>query len=249
MPRLLKLGCTFAITALCLQPAKAQAPLADLAPTAAAQPATTNSIKPTPQSYISRFEMFAAPSYMTSPKLNLVQRGLNANFLINVNRWLGVGADYTDLSGRSDVVPQELTPALQNLLSASVPAGTVIAVPYKSSARAFGVGPQVHFRFLHRATFFIRPAGGMLHESITLSPDNPLTAALVGQIVPSHQKSDLTIFYGGGGGVDLNVSKHVGVRVAADFVHYRLFNDLLATGQNSVRLSLAPIFRFGGNVR
>jgi hypothetical protein len=250
MPTQLKQGIAFAISLLaCLElTANSQTVNADLVPTRAVQ-ASNSSAAPTPQNFISRYEIFAAPSYLTTPKLNLVQRGFNTDFVINVKRWLSVGLDYSNLSGHTDVVPQELTPALQQLLASSVPPGTLIAVPYKSAAQTFGAGPQFNFRRLRLATFFVRPAGGGLHESITLNPDNPLTSALVAQIVPSHKKSDLTLFYGVGGGVDLNMSKHIGVRFAADFVHYKLFSDLLATGQNGVRLSVAPIFRFGGGVK
>lgn len=250
MPTLLKQGIALSITLLaCLElTARGQALKTDPDATSTVQ-ASNVSATPTPQNDISRYEIFGAPSYLTTPKLNLVQRGFNADFVVNVNRWLSVGVDYSNLSGHSDVVPQELTPALQQLLASSVPPGTLIAVPYKSAAQTFGAGPQFNFRRLRCATFFVRPAGGGLHESITLHPDNPLTSALVAQIVPSHKKSDLTLFYGVGGGVDLNMSKHLGVRFAADFVHYKLFSDLLATGQNGVRLSVAPIFRFGGSVK
>jgi len=250
MRTLLKRGIALSITLLaCLEwTAKGQALKTDVDSTSTLQPSNVPTA-PTPENYISRYEIFAAPSYLTTPKLNLVQRGFNADCVINVKRWLSVGVDYSNLSGHTDVVPQELTPALQQLLASSVPPGTLIAVPYKSAAQTFGAGPQFNFRRLRRATFFVRPAGGGLHESITLNPDNPLTRALVAQIVPSHKKSDLTLFYGVGGGVDLNLSKHIGMRFAADFVHYKLFSDLLATGQNGVRLSVAPIFRFGGSLK
>ena len=250
MPTMLRRGIALSITLLAFLEltARGQALKTDLYPTSTVQ-ASNVSAAPSQQNYISRYEIFAAPSYLTTPKLNLVQRGFNADFVINLKRWLSVGVDYSNLSGHSDVVPKELTPALQQLLASSVPPGTLIAVPYKSAAQTFGAGPQFNFRRLRRATFFVRPAGGGLHESITLNPDNPLTNVLVAQIVPSHKKSDLNLFYGIGGGVDLNMSKHVGVRFATDFVHYKLFSDLLATGQNGVRLSVAPIFRFGGSVK
>jgi hypothetical protein len=57
----------------------------------------------------------------------------------------------------------------------------------------------------------------------------------------------LTLFYGAGGGLDWNISRHVAVRFTLDFVHYTVFSDLLAAGQNSERISVAPIFRFGRN--
>jgi hypothetical protein len=201
-----------------------------------------------PRNSVSRYEIFLAPSYLNTPKMNLVQRGFNAEFGINVKRWLTIGTDYSVFRGHSDVTAQELTPKLQMQLASAVPPGMTISVPYVSSAYTFTAGPQFNLRKFRRVSFFVRPAGGALHEAITLKPNNPLTMALVDQIVPTHMKSDLTMFYGAGGGFELNTSKHVAVRFAVDFVHYKLFNDLLAQGQNSVRISIAPVFRFGRKV-
>jgi hypothetical protein len=133
-------------------------------------------------------------------------------------------------------------------LASVVPPGMTVSVPYASSAYTFTVGPQFNLRKFRRVSFFVRPAGGALHEDITLKPNNPVTMALVSQIVPTHKKGDLTMFYGAGGGFELNTSKHVAVRFAVDYVHYKLFSDLLSEGQNSVRISIAPVFRFGRSV-
>jgi hypothetical protein len=186
---------------------------------------------------------------MISPKLSLVQRGFNAEFGINVNRWLAFGGDYSVYTGQSDLKAQQLTPTLQRMLAGAVPPGTLISVPYDSHAYTFTVGPQFNIRKLRKVTFFVRPAAGGLHESILLNPNTPLTTALVAQVVPTRRKGDLTMFYGAGGGFDLNVSRHVALRFAVDVVHMKLFNDLLAEGQNGVRLSIAPAFRFGRNVK
>jgi len=68
------------------------------------------------------------------------------------------------------------------------------------------------------------------------------------QLAPSGQKTDNTVFYGFGGGVDYNFSKHVAVRVQADFVRDHLFNDLLQNARNTVRFSIGPALNFGPNI-
>ena len=42
--------------------------------------------------------------------------------------------------------------------------------------------------------------------------------------------------------------QNMGIRTAADFVHYDMFSGLLHGGRNSVRFSVGPTFRFGPNV-
>jgi len=98
-------------------------------------------------------------------------------------------------------------------------------------------------------TFFVRPALGALHADISLKPGDPVSIAIVTKLIgPGMKTSDTVVFYGFGGGMDLNVSKHVGIRTAADFVHYDMFSGLLNGGRNSVRFSVGPTFRFGPNV-
>lgn len=204
---------------------------------------------PAPRRFVSRYELFAAPSYLSTPKLNMVQRGFNADFGFNVNHWLAFGADYSILRGHSAIEPAMLTPSLQRMLASALPPGVNLSVPFDSSAYTFGAGPQFSIRRLRRVTFFVRPAGGALHESFLLKPRDPISTMLVRQLVPTHRKSDLTIFYGAGGGLDLNLSQHMALRFAVDVVHMKLYDSLLAGGENGVRISIAPVFRFGRGVK
>jgi hypothetical protein len=188
------------------------------------------------QEYVPRYEAFAGYSYLNSPKLNLAERGFNVEFGVNVNRWLTLGGDYSYFTGHSDIFPQDLTPALQLQLAGVVPPGVLVFLPFA-------------YRGAKWATFFARPALGGLHETATLKPNTPLTALLVAVLVPSGQKSDLELFYGFGGGLEVNASKHVGVQAAVDYVHVNLFQGFLGSGRNSLRVSVGPTFRFGGNVK
>lgn len=166
-----------------------------------------------------------------------------------MNRWLALGADYSIFTGHSAIRPQDLKPALQVQLAPVLPLlGPNPAIPFDSTTYTFTAGPQLNFRQLRWITFFVRPAIGGMHETATLKPAGPVQALLVQQLAPGGKKSDLQPFYGAGGGVDIDASRHVALRVGVDFVHVNLFQDLLAEGRNSVRVSVGPTFRFGHNV-
>jgi Outer membrane protein beta-barrel domain len=202
------------------------------------------------QDYVSRYDAFAGFSYLNSPRLNLAERGFNAEFGVNVRRWLALGADYSIFTGHSAIRPQDLTTALQLQLLPILPLlGPNPQVPFDSTTYTFTAGPQFNFRQLRWVTFFVRPAIGGMHETATLKPNTPALALVVQQLAPSGKRSDLEPFYGVGGGFDLNASKHVAVRVGFDYVHVNLFEGLLKEGRNSLRISVGPTFRFGPNVK
>ena len=201
------------------------------------------------QEYVGRYDAFGGFSYLNSPKLNLDERGFNGVFGVNVNRWLAIGGDYSIFTGHSAIRPQDLTPALQAQLSPLLPLlGPNPAIPFDSTTYTFTAGPQINFRQLKWATFFVRPAIGGMHETATLKPIGPVQALLVQQLAPGGKQTDLEPFYGVGGGFDINASKHLALRVGLDFVHVKLFPDLLAEGRNSLRISIGPALKFGHNV-
>jgi hypothetical protein len=201
------------------------------------------------QEYVGRYDAFGGFSYLNSPKLNLAERGFNGEFGVNVTRWLAVGGDYSIFTGHSAITPQDLTPALQAQLIPLLPLlGPNPAIPFDSTTYTFTAGPQINFRQLKWATFFLRPAIGGMHETATLKPVGPVQALLVQQLAPGGKQSDLEPFYGVGGGFDVNASKHLALRVGLDFVHVKLFPDLLAGGRNSLRISIGPAVKFGRNV-
>lgn len=212
--------------------------LISLASAAAAQP-----------DYLPRYEVFGSFSYLNSPKLNLAERGFNGSFGVNLNRWFTLGADYSIFTGHSDIFPQDLTTALQLQLAAVVPPGTVIFLPFDSTTYTFAAGPQFALRSLKWVTLFARPGLGGLHETATLKPNTPLTTLLVAQLVPGGKKTDLELFYGVGGGFEINASRHVGVQATFDYVHVNLFQGFLNSSRNSLRISVGPTFRFGRDMK
>lgn len=201
------------------------------------------------QDYVPHYEGFAGYSYLTSPKLNLAERGFNAELGVNMNRWLTIGADYSVFTGHSTIFPQDLTQALQLQLATVVPPGVPVFLPFDSTTYTFAAGPQFSLRKFKWVTLFARPGLGGLHETATLKPSNPLTTALVAQLAPGGKKTDLEFFFGAGGGFEINASKHVGVQATFDWVHTNLFQGFLNSPRESLRISVGPTFRFGENVK
>jgi opacity protein-like surface antigen len=208
------------------------------------------------QDYVGRYDVFGGFSYLASPKLNLEQRGFNTQIGYNVKRWLALGFDYSIQGGNGTLVPRELKPSLQALL----PPIPGLYVPFNATTQTFTAGPQLACRHFKKATFFIHPSIGAIHEHINLEPQKAappynlygagVVAGLVGTgVLQTTSPSDHTYFYGLGGGAEYNATKHVHIRADVEFVHVFLFSDLLKDSRNSVRLSVGPTFNFGKNVR
>jgi len=205
------------------------------------------------QTYVSRYDAFSGYSFLSTPKMNLFENGFNQQFGINVRTWLALGGDFSVFNGSTTLTTNQLNPTLVNGLIEKYgqyfPPGYKLQSPYGATTYTFAAGPQFNIRKLKGITFFVRPGLGGLHQSVSLHPTDPLTTKIVaGLLGTSMSKSDTVLFYGFGGGMDFNASKHVAFRVAADFVHYDVFSNLLNGGENTVRFSVGPSFRFGENI-
>jgi len=209
------------------------------------------------QAYVSRFDLFTGYTYLDSPAVSLGENGFHFQAGVRANTWLSFGFDYSISAGDLTLTPNLLLPSLQQELGAElaqlaaagqIPAGYSLVVPAHSKTQTFAGGPQFSYRHFSKVTLFVRPSAGAIHEYATPQPGDPIAAAIAAQLAPSGHKSDTVIFYGFGGGVDFNFSRHVGLRVQADFVHDHLFSDLLQNGRNTVRVSVGPCFNFGKNI-
>lgn len=76
---------------------------------------------------------------------------------------------------------------------------------------------------------------GVILETATPHPTDPIATGIVNQLAPSGKKDDWVPFYGVGGGFDINLSVHFSIRVQADFVRDHLFDDLLKEARNATR--------------
>lgn len=204
------------------------------------------------QTDIRQFSTFTAFSYLSTPSLNLTQRGFDGDFGVNVRSWITLGGDFSYNGGHSSLVPSDLNANTQAKLAPFLPflpPGFVLKVPYNSSTYTYEAGPQFNYRRLKRFTFFARPALGALHASFTAKPADPITAMIVaGLLNGKTSQSDTVVFYGFGGGVTWEATPNFGIRVASDFVHYNFFSNLLDGGRSSVRITVGTKFNFGKNI-
>jgi hypothetical protein len=198
------------------------------------------------QTDINRYTLFTGFDYMVSPARNLTERGFEADFGVTAKPWLGLGVDFGILSGAGTITGTETiyAPAVNQLVPG---AAAQIHVPFDSVTYTFAAGPQIYIRKWEKITFLIRPGLGGMHERADITfPATlvPLFGALQLRPPGSHQ-TDTRLFFGMGAGFDLNVSRTVGFRFAADWVNTHLFPDLLTPRQNYVRFSVGPTFRWG----
>jgi hypothetical protein len=209
------------------------------------------------QDYVSRYDIYNGFVTLDAPLLDLTTRGYHFQGGWNEKTWLAQGFDYSVTTGHTELTPDLLPTALQQQLAAQImqliEAGVIpptyqVYVPVNSTTQTFAAGPQFSYRKFRRVTLFVRPSLGAVHETATPHPHDLVTTEIAQELVPSGKKTDWTGFYGFGGGYDLNMTKHFGLRMQTDVVYFHIFNDLLADGRWDFRWSVGPTFHFGGNI-
>ena len=203
------------------------------------------------QGYVGRIDGFGSYSYFTSPRLNLVARGFNGQAGVNVNRWLAMGFDFSVFDGHTTLYPNMLSAGVKSNLAATLPPALLPSayIPYSARIYTYAAGPQINIRKLKWATFFVHPDLGALHADVTANPTNPLQTLLVNNLVgPTGKTSDTVVFWGIGGGIDWNLTKHFGLRTATDLVRMNMFSSMLDGPRNSIRISVGPTVHFGKNL-
>ncbi len=205
------------------------------------------------QTNVPQFAAFGAFSYLSTPSLNLVQRGFDGDFGYNWKSWLSLGFDFSVQNGHSTLLPKHLNAATQAKLAPYLPLfqelGIPLAIPYNSTTYTYEAGPQFNYRRLKHVTFFARPALGAFHSNFAAKPNNPYIQQVVnGLLNGKTSTSDTVVFYGFGGGITWEITPQFGLRVASDFVHYDFFSNYLNGGHNSVRVVVGTKFSFGKNI-
>lgn len=199
---------------------------------------------------VNRYTIYTGFDYMLSPARNLTERGFDVDFGVTVKPWFALGGDVSAIgnniiSGKGTINGSETVYA-EPVSAIGIPPSS-IHVPFSSTTYTFAVGPQFYWRRFRRVTFLGRPGLGGIHESANLTFPQQLGPlfTVLGLPVPKSNQTDTTWFFGLGGGVDLNVSRRVGLRFTADWVNTHLFSDLLSNRQNYVRFTVGPTFRWG----
>jgi hypothetical protein len=210
------------------------------------------------QDYIGRYDAYAGFAVIDSPALGLDEHnGFHAQAGINLRRWLSLGGDYSVASGHEILTTDLLPAALQAQINGAqaqyialglLPANYHLAVPTDAGTQTFAFGPQLAFRHYSRVTLFARPSLGALRERAVPHAADAFQKVIVAELAPAGFKRDWTGFYGVGGGADLSITKHIGLRAQMDFVWNHPFNDILANGRWTFRYSVGPSFHFGRNI-
>jgi len=203
---------------------------------------------------INRYTVYTGFDYFNNPGLSLSQRGFDTDFGVTVKPWVALGADFSasgnsiisgggTINGSSTV----FAPLLIKAAPLGAPPPSSVNVAFKSTSYTFAVGPQFYWRKWRQVTFLGRPGLGAIHAAADVNLP-PQLAGLLGQLgaqVPSAHQTDTRLFFGLGGGVDLNVSRRIALRVTADWINTHLYPNLLSDRQNFVRLTIGPTFRWG----
>jgi hypothetical protein len=204
------------------------------------------------QEYVGQYDAYFGFAYLTTPNMNLDERGWQGQFGYNWKRWVALGVDTSYFGGNSSITVPQLNNATIAKLAPIIPylpAGYTVWSPYHANTYTITGGTQFSYRGFKWVTLFIRPDIGAMYQTITMHPPDPIMAGIITSLLgPSMKTSQWTPFFGVGGGFDVNVSKHVGLRFQSDWVYTNLFDNLLRNPQYTWRMSASPTFRFGKNV-
>ena len=216
------------------------------------------------QTDVARFDAFAGYNFLDSRHVSLFENGVNGQFGVRPKTWLTLGVDYTYTRGNLTLTPNLLLPSLQQALAADlgqlaaagmIPAGYNLVIPAHSTTQTIAAGPELVYRHMKHITLFFRPVYlGMIHESSSPRPVDPIQTLVVGGfeqmglLSSNGTKTDNVLFYGFGGGFDVLFSRSFGWRTQSDLVYDHLFSDLLKDGRFTARFSTGPCFNFGKNI-
>ncbi|HET9100769.1 MAG TPA: hypothetical protein VFN62_10285 [Acidobacteriaceae bacterium] len=209
------------------------------------------------QTQLKRYDVYVGFADLNSPALGLNQTGLHTQFGVNVRRWYAMGFDYSVSSGstvlKPDLLPITLQEQLAPIIVAYIEAGVIpptyqLALPADITTQSFAAGPQFAYRHFSRVTLFVRPSVGAFRLAATAHPADPVTTTISHALVPSGHKVDWTDFYGLGGGDEILLTPHFGVRSQMDVVYNHPFNDILANGFWTMRYSVGLNIHAGKDI-
>ena len=220
-------------------------------------PATTPPPHEELRDYVGHFLIYAGGAEIDTPALGLSEQGFHLQAGMRWSRHISLGIDFSHVTGNNTIglglattaLQNEVNPLLANLKATGIiPQNYVAALPLSSTTSTLTAGPEFPYRRWNRITPYIRPSIGFIFENATALPPDFVTKLLVKSIAPTGMESQITEFYGVGGGCGFNLTKHFSLVVQGDVVHYHLFPSLLRNGTNAFRISVGPGVQFGKNV-
>jgi len=196
------------------------------------------------QPAFSRYDAYVGFAVIDSPALGLDEHnGFHAQAGMNPRRWLSLGGDYSEASGSEMLTTDLLPAATQAMVNAAQQ--QYINFGVIAATQTFAFGPQLACRHYSKVTFFLRPSLGALRERAVPHPADAFQTVIVAGLAPAGFKLDWTGFYGIGGGGEVAMNRHFGLRAQMDFVYNHPFNDILANGRWTFRYSVGPSFHWG----
>ncbi len=178
------------------------------------------------QMQIPQAQLTSSFSYLNSARDSINQRGFELSAGYNWLKWLTLGGDFCHYSGNGG----EVTP---------LPIFGNTDVPFNVNTYTVAVGTKFLLRKNKYVVPFVRPGGGLVHESlVTVQPAGiPAFIPVGGQ-----SKAEYRMFYGAGGGFEIfHVVPHASIVLLADYLHSRLF----AEDFNSYRISAGLSYHIG----
>ena len=203
---------------------------------------------------INRYTLYTGFDYFNNPGLKLNQRGFDVDFGVTMKPWLGLGADFSAagdsiISGGGTIngADTSYAPFLIQGAPFGAPAPNLVNVGFKSTSYTFAVGGQFYWRKFRKVTFLGRPGLGGIRANadLNLPPQLGGLLALLGAPAPKAHQTDTQFFFGLGGGFDISVSQHVGLRITTDWINTHLYPDILTHRQNFLRVTVGPVFKWG----
>lgn len=212
------------------------------------------------QTYVGRYDLYTGFSDLYTRGLNKInQVGFHLQAGMTNTRLISSGFDYSIQSGDTTLIPSMASPVIiagitQLYMAGYLPPTYVLDIPMHATTQTFTAGSQLNYRHFSKVTLFIRPSLAAFRLTATPHPQNPYDAVVVGALEsinvlqPNATITDWTGAYGVGGGAELALAKHFGLRMQMDAVWNHPFNYVLANGGWSYRYSIGPAFHFGRNV-
>ena len=144
------------------------------------------------QSYVTRYDVYGGYAFLNSSSVGLFEHGFASQVGFRPKTWVSVGFDYTIAAGNLTCQTRPTAAGVADPAPAWDCGGnrrgaapSQLPIQYLERPGAFQnsdlrAGPQLAYRHFSKATLFLRPVyAGIIHETATPQPQDPVVKALV----------------------------------------------------------------------